>query len=292
MRFSLTVAMCGPDELIPMARAAEAAGWDGVAVPDSVFYPQQVSADYPYTADGSRFWDESTPFVDPFVAVPAMAAATTNLRFVTNVVKLPLRHPLLVAKTLTSVEAMFPGRLALGVGLSWIPEEFSWLGIAKSTRGARLDESIDAIRAHVRTGWSEYHGKIFDEGPLTMSPAPEGPPPILVGGHSEPALRRAAAKGDGWVSAMVSAAEVADFIAKLTALRAEAGRGDEAFEYVVTPTLGPDPDAFASVARSGATESIVAPWFYYGARDLAGKIASIERFAADVIAPTRDRLAG
>jgi alkanesulfonate monooxygenase SsuD/methylene tetrahydromethanopterin reductase-like flavin-dependent oxidoreductase (luciferase family) len=90
------------DHLLPMARAAEAAGFDSITVPDSVFYPETVSAKYPYSADGGRFWPADTPFVDPFVSIAAMAAVTERIRFLTNVVKLPIRDPLMVAKQLAS----------------------------------------------------------------------------------------------------------------------------------------------------------------------------------------------
>lgn len=282
--------MAAADEVLALAAAADTSGYGGVAVPDSVFYPQSVSADYPYTADGSRFWDETTPFVDPLVAIPAMAARTTQVRFVTNVVKLTLRHPLLVAKSLSSLDAMFPGRTALGVGLSWIPEEFAWLGLEKATRGRRLDESLDLLRSTLQPGWVEHHGSMFDVGPLTLSPSAAGAIPLLVGGHSKPALKRAAERGDGWVSAMVSEAEVANFVAGLRDLRAAAGLPWDGYEIVATPIVGPDVDTFCRLAEMGVTEVIVAPWFYYGARDRSARLDAIRRFADEVIVATNERL--
>ena len=89
--------MLPADHYIPMARAAEAAGFHSIAVPDSVFFPETVSGDYPFTEGGERWWAADTPFLDPFVAIPAMAAVTERITFLTNVLKLPLRSPLLVA---------------------------------------------------------------------------------------------------------------------------------------------------------------------------------------------------
>lgn len=285
MRFTLTVAMCPAAEFLPLAQAAEDCGFGGVAVPDSVFYPEQVSADYPYTSDGSRFWTPETPFVDPLVAIPAMAAATEDLRFVTNVMKLPLRHPVLVAKSVGSLCEMFPDRFALGVGLSWIPEEFEWLGLDMSTRGKRLDESIDVLRSLLHRGWVRHEGSMFNAGPLTMSPSPEGPPPILVGGHSAPALKRAVRTGDGWVSAMVDEAQAAELVGALHAQLDEAGRSKEEFEIVLTPTILPSAEGYRRFEELGATELIVGPWFFYGGSTLAEKLAAIERFGAEVIGP-------
>ena len=118
MRFTISLPFTPPDHLLPIARAAEAAGWDAISVPDSVFFPEEVSAGYPYTSDGKRFWPAEAPWPDPWVAIPAMAAATERLSFFTNVMKVGIREPLLVAKTVTSTAAMFEGRIGLGVGLS------------------------------------------------------------------------------------------------------------------------------------------------------------------------------
>ncbi|MEX2395187.1 MAG: TIGR03619 family F420-dependent LLM class oxidoreductase, partial [Actinomycetota bacterium] len=215
MKFTVAFPMFEPSHFLPMARAAEECGFDSIAVPDSVFFPQEVSAPYPYTKDGARFWAPETPFVDPFVAMPAMAAVTERIGFYTNVVKLPLRHPLLVAKQVASIASMFEGRLMLGVGLSWIPEEFAWLHTEKRTRGARTDEAIEIIRAVCKGGFVEFHGQHYDFGPLIVSPTPKQPVPIWVGGHSEPALKRASERGDGWISVNVTTAEIETSIATL-----------------------------------------------------------------------------
>ena len=161
MRWTVPFPMFPADHLVPMARAAEANGFDTIAVPDSVFFPKDVSADYPYSADGGRFWAPDTPFVDPFVAIGAMAAVTERIRFTTNVVKLPIRDPLLVAKQLTSLAALSDNRVSLGVGLSWIPEEFAWTHTDMRTRGKRADEMIEILQlACAGNGpeWFEYHG--------------------------------------------------------------------------------------------------------------------------------------
>jgi probable F420-dependent oxidoreductase len=289
MRFTLSLAMCPPAELLPLARAAEEAGWDAVALPDSVFFPEEVSADYPYTADGSRFWRPDTPFVEPLVAIPAMAAVTERLTFTTNVYKVVLRHPLLVAKALGSLAAMFPGRISIGLGISWIPEEFAWLGQDMHTRGRRLDETVDILRATLRPGYAEHRGREYDFGRLAMSPAPTGPVPIYIGGLSEPALRRAARVGDGWIGTQMAPGDIAATIERLDDLRAEAGRGGEPFEVMVTPLVPATPAAMVDLAAAGVTDVITVPWFYWPGdhHDPAVKRAGIERFATEVIEPVR-----
>ncbi len=261
-------------------------------MPESVFYPEEVSGRYPYTSDGERFWASDAPWVDPWVAIPAMAAATERIVLGTNVTKLPLRHPLLMAKTVGSAAALFPGRIELGVGLSWIPEEFSWLDQDMSTRGARLDEAIDILRAVLGGGWVEHHWRFYDFGRLRVDPAPAVPVPIVVGGHSDAGLRRAARRGDGWVGAQGDLDQIRDLVARLRRARDEAGddavvRPDQPFAIKVTPLVAATPDAMAEVAEAGVTEVITVPWYFFGGdpSDPSVQDESVARFGAEVIAP-------
>lgn len=291
MRFTVSLPFTPADHLLPIARAAEDAGWDAISVPDSVFFPEHVSAGYPYTPDGQRFWPADAPWPDPWVAIPAMAAVTERLAFYTNVMKVGIREPLLVAKTVTSTAAMFEGRIAIGVGLSWIPEEFSWLGQEMKTRGKRLDEGIEILRACLAGGWVEHHGKHYDFDRLMMAPAPKEPVPIYVGGHSEPALKRAARLGDGWIAVQVTPDEIAETVPKLHAFRDEYGTADRPFEIKVTPLVMPTIEAMDELAALGVTDVITVPWFFYGGdpESLDTKLADIARFGDEIITPLRAR---
>lgn len=282
--------MCPPQHLLPLAQAAEESGWDSVAVPDSVFFPENVSADYPFTPDGNRFWDPATPFVDPLVSIPALAAATERLRFITSVLKTPLREPLLVAKSVGSIAAMFPGRVDLGVGLSWIPEEFEWLGQEMGTRGRRLDEQIDIMRLAFDGGWFEYHGQHYDFGRLLMEPSPTEPVPILVGGHSDPALRRAVIRGDGWLGAQLDRKSIDEVLGRLRATLDANDRDPEGFQVIVTPLVAAEPEVFAELADAGITGIITMPWYFMAGdpSDPAHQIGSISWFAETVIEPLRE----
>lgn len=289
MRWCVPFPMFAADHLLPMARAAEANGFDSIAVPDSVFYPERVSAEYPYSADGGRFWPPETPFVDPFVALPAMAAVTERIEFTTNVVKLPIRDPLLVAKQLASIAVLSGERVSLGVGLSWIPEEFAWTHTEMRTRGRRCDEMIDILRLVCGGGgprFVEYHGAHYDFDRLMISPAPERPVPIIVGGLSEPGLRRAARAADGWISVQNSTAEIAQAIADLERYRAEYGRADLPFSLNVLAIDAFDLDGYRRLADLGVTEIQAVPWYFYGGDpdDLAVRVDSLARFADTVIA--------
>ncbi|MCL4292734.1 MAG: TIGR03619 family F420-dependent LLM class oxidoreductase [Acidimicrobiia bacterium] len=292
MKFTLALAMLPADRILPLARAAEAAGWDAVAFPDSVFFPEKVSADYPFTPDGRRFWAGDTPFVDPLVGMPAVGAATERLGLYTNVLKTPLREPLLVAKSVGSLAALFPGRVGLGVGLSWIPEEFTWLGQEMKTRGKRLDEQIEIIRAVLAGGFVEHHGPHYDFDRLRMDPAP-GPGervPIYVGGHSDAALRRAARLGDGWIGAQAGEEELGGLIGRLHGALADAGRDGEPFEVKATPLVEATPDAFARLAAAGLTDVITVPWYFSGGdpHDPRHQLDAVAWFADTVISPLRD----
>ena len=287
MKFTLSLAMTPPEEILTLARTAEEAGWDAIALPDSVFFPESVSADYPYTADGQRFWDGDVPFVDPFVALPAIAAVTEQVQLYTNVYKVVLRQPLVVAKMLGSLAAMFEGRIGIGLGLSWIPEEFAWLGENMRTRGRRLDEIIDILRVTLEPGWAEYHGDQYDFDRLKMSPVPEEPVPIYVGGHSDAALHRAATRGDGWIGANVGRDEIVDLMGRLHAQLEAAERDPTGFEIKLTPLVLADAEAMADVAELGVTDVITVPWLYHGPgpHSLDAKVEHTLRFANDVIAP-------
>lgn len=285
MKFTVAIPMIDPGHYLPLARAAEAVGFDAVAIPESVFYPETVSADYPYTADGSRFWPPETPFIDPFVAMGAIGAVTERLHCYTNVLKLAIREPLLVAKSLSSAAAMSGGRVGLGVGLSWIPEEFEWLGQQMRSRGARTDEAIEIIRLACSGEFVEYHGRHYDFGRLMIRPAAPAPVPIYVGGHSDAGLRRAARLGDGWISALVSSEELASIVPRLIELRREAGREDLPFEIKAICNDVFEVDGFARLAEIGVTDAMVCPWYFYGGdtNSLEAQLESLERFAAEVI---------
>src|SRR5215470_5411211 len=201
MRFSYAESMCAPSHYLPLAKAAEEAGWSSFIVPDSICYPEVSDSKYPYTPDGDRRFLEDKPFLEPFSLIPAMAAVTNRLRFTTFVVKLPIRHPVLVAKSVTSVAVLSGDRFAFGVGSSpWI-EDFQVCGQEWKSRGKRMDEMIEIIRGLARGGFYEFHGCHYDIASVKICPVPERPLPILIGGHAEAAPRRAARIGDGWMHA-------------------------------------------------------------------------------------------
>lgn len=198
MRFSYAESMTDPANYLPLARAVEEAGYSSFIIPDSICYPEVSDSTYPYTPDGSREFLEDKPFLEPFSLIPAMGAVTSTLRFTTFVVKLPIRHPVLVAKQAGSVAVLTGNRFGFGVGTSPWPEDYDVCDVAWARRGKRMDEMIDIIRGLTSPGYFSYDGEIFQLQSVKMSPTPTEPIPILLGGHTEPALKRAATR---WATA-------------------------------------------------------------------------------------------
>lgn len=288
MKFTLSVAMCPLEELTELARSAEQAGFSAIALPDSLFYSEDVAADYPYTADGKRMWNEETPWVDPLVAAGAMGAVTERIRFYTSVLKLGPRNPLLLSRQVASAARLTGDRFGLGIGIGWTPEEFEWCGAPFEHRGPRVDEAIDVLRLILGGGMVEHHGEFFDFDRLRMSPAPAERVPIYIGGHSKRALRRAALRGDGWASAMMSLDQLRETIDRLTELRTEYGRAAEPFEIQAVCVDRFGLDGYREQAEIGVTDAITVPWLLDGHpfdADLQAKKDSIARFGEKIIAP-------
>jgi probable F420-dependent oxidoreductase len=286
MKFTLAVAMNPLDQLVPLARTAEECGFASVALPDSLFFSEQVSSKYPYTPDGSRFWTADTPWTDPFVAAAAMGAATSRIRFYTQVLKLNPRNPILLARQIGSVAALTGNRFGLGVGLGWSPEESLWCGGFFDHRGRRADEAIEIIRLILGGGMVSYSGEFYSFGALRMSPAPAEPVPIYVGGHTEAGLRRAARIGDGWTSAMITFDALRSTIDTLHKLRTEYGRTDRPFEIQAVCVDRFGLDGYRAQADIGVTDAIVMPWVFDGVPfdgPLGAKQDSLRRFADEII---------
>ena len=291
MRFSYAESMTEPSSYIPLARAAEEAGYDSMVVPDSICYPRHSSSVYPFNPDGTRDFLEDKPFLEPFSLIPALGAVTQRLRFVTFVLKLPVRNPVLVAKQATSVAVLTGGRLLLGVGTSPWREDYEVLGVPWAGRGQRMDEEIAIIRGLAAGGYFEYHGAVFDVPPVKMAPVPDRPIPLLIGGHGDAALRRAAQTGNGWLHGGGDPAELPGLLARLAEFRRQAGTADQPFEVHVISLDAYTVDGVHRLAEQGVTDVIVGfRWPYVTGPDtepLAEKISKLRRFADDVIAKVR-----
>jgi probable F420-dependent oxidoreductase len=291
VRFSYAESMISPDHYAPLARAAEDSGYDSMVVPDSICYPERSDSVYPFNPDGTRDFLEDKPFLEPFSLIPALGAVTKRLRFVTFVLKLPVRDPVLVAKQATSVAVLTAGRLVLGVGSSPWREDYEVLGVPWERRGRRMDEELAVIRGLSAGGYFGFSGEIFKIPRVKICPVPDRPVPILIGGHGDAALRRAARSGDGWLHGGGDPADLPGLLARLAGFRRQEGTTGRPFEIHVISTDAYTVEGVRRLEDQGVTDVIVGfRWPYHVGADtepLASKIAKLRRFADTVIAEVK-----
>jgi probable F420-dependent oxidoreductase len=205
MRIGAKVPNSGPlpveRGMAAMAVTLEDAGFESLWVSDHVIMPRHIESRYPFAADGKPTWPSTTPYFDAVVALAAIATATRRAMIGTAVLVLPLRHPVVLAKQVASIDVMSGGRLVLGVGAGWLAEEFEALNVPFGSRGERFEEWVQVMRACWTGEPPAFSGKHYrlPEGVIS-EPAPGRHIPVLVGGHSPVALSRAATVGDGWVA--------------------------------------------------------------------------------------------
>ena len=293
MRFSYAESMTDPSFYVPLARAAEEAGYHSMVIPDSICYPRHADSRYPYNPDGSREFLEDKPFLEPFSLIPALGAVTSRIRFVTFVVKVPVRNPVLLAKQATSTAVLTGNRLVLGVGTSPWREDYDVLGVDWVRRGRRLDESIAILRGLAAGGYFEHHGDLCDVPAIKIAPVPAAPIPVLVGGHSDAALRRAARLGDGWMHGGGDPADLPRLLARLADLRRQAREDERSappgeYQIHVISVDAYSVDGLRRLEEQGVTDVIIGfRWPYTTGPDtepLTQKIDNLRRFADEVIA--------
>jgi probable F420-dependent oxidoreductase len=288
VRFTYAEAMTDSSFYLPLAQAAEAAGYTSITVADSLAYPKESDSVYPYTPDGSRTFLEDKEFIETFVLCAAMGAVTTRLRFTPFVLKLPVRPPVLVAKQAASVAALTGNRLGLGVGTSPWVEDYDIMGVPFARRGRRMDECMDVIRGLTAGGYFEFHGEFYDIPAIKICPVPSEPIPLLVGGHADLALRRAVVRGDGWMHGGGPPEELDALLTKLDKIRRAEGLQDKPFEIHVISLDAYTPDGIKRLEDRGVTDVIVGFRVPYivgpDTQRLDTKIEHLNRYAEQVIA--------
>ena len=289
MKFVCSLYRVPADQYVPIARAAEEAGFEAVSLSDHLVHIGEVRSRFPYSEDGARPWAAEDDFPDVWVATAMMAAVTRRLRFLQAVYVLPARDPFSTAKALGSLAHLSGQRVALGFGVGWMREEFELMGLDFERRGARAEEMIGLMKA-LWTGESvDHRGEFFRVEGVSMRPAAGGPIPILCSGESAAALRRAARIGDGWI-APISVSTPSLLAARLETIqshRRESGRASTAFSVYWTLGETHEVEALRSLARLGVTHCFVSPWRFTAAQTLSieEKCDLIARFGRDTIAP-------
>ncbi len=257
MRFTFMESMCDPSHYQPLAVAAEAAGFDGFGLADSIMFPKESDTRYPYLASGNREFIGASPMIEPFVLGATLAGATSTIEFVTFVAKLAVRNPVLTAKTVSSLAVMSNNRFRFGVGLSPWPEDFEVCGMPWEKRGRRMDEQIEIIRGLLSGEYFAYDGEFHDLREIKINPVPTEPVPIYIGGHSDAALKRAALIGDGWMHAGGDADALEPLLAKLQRFREECGTVEKPFATYVISMDAYTPDGIERLAEAGVTDVVV-----------------------------------
>lgn len=285
MDFAVVGAFLPTEELKPIAIAADELGYASFAIADHVVDLEELQTPYPYEADGSRRWDFECEWPDPWVLVGALSAVTTRITFFTSIYVASMRSPYQVAKSVGTAAVLSGGRVRLGVGVGWCREEFDLLGEDFTTRGKRTDEGLDLARRLWTEEWVASDGPFYPTPKLTMSPRPAAAVPILIGGMSEVALRRAA-RYDGWIGDVCSTEHAIGYASRLRELRADAG-GEGPPTVVAALNDALLPDQFAAAEAGGVTDVMTMPWLYYYGRSasLDQKLDGLERFANDVLKP-------
>lgn len=285
MKFVISAAFQPPEHMIPIAKAADEAGYAAIASSDHAVYPETLDTPYPYTEDGTRRYDETSHFPDPWVLAGALSSVTERIRFTTNVYVLPMRNPFMAAKQVATAAALSNDRVTLTIGVGWSNLEFELVGQAFRRRGARADEMIEVMRKIWTGDWVEHQGEFYQFDRLKLTPPhPKAEIPIWVGGISDFALKRAA-RNDGWLSDLQTSAEILECIEKVRGYRRELGR-DETFDVMASASDAHDVDGYRRLEEGGVNHVLTMPWAYYHGLtdDLDKKVDGIRRFADDFVA--------
>ena len=270
MKFGVMFANTGfgssPDGAVALARAAEAGGFETLWTVEHVVVPSGYESAYPYDASGKMAGGaEAFDLPDPLIWLTWAAAHTERIRLATGVLVLPQRNPVVTAKELATLDHLSGGRMTLGVGAGWLAEEFAALGVPFAERGARLDEYIDVLREL----WAPsddaekatVDGRFVSFERCIMRPRPvNGTIPIVIGGHTPVAARRAGRRGDGFFPASGTIDELAELFAIVRAEADAAGRDPDAIELSTGAMGRPGPkldERLAQLADLGVTHAVV-----------------------------------
>jgi probable F420-dependent oxidoreductase len=259
MDFWLNIGFIEVENVIGVARAAEEAGYVGISMSDHIVHPALITSKYPmsYSEEGGAHWDKDTPWVDTWVTIGAMAAATTRLRLGSGVMVGPLRHPGHLGKAVSTAAGIAgPGRIVCGLGAGWMKEEFDFVGEDYETRGPRLEEEIVVLRKLWTGTMVEHSGEYYQFKSLQMSPPPPDRIPIWIGGNSNVAIRRAAGQ-DGWFGVHRELDKTLELVQKVKARRADSELANDPFTVAIA---GHRIDAdLCKALEDGGVDTVVAP---------------------------------
>jgi probable F420-dependent oxidoreductase len=256
MKFGIALGRLNPAFFVEATLAAEELGFESVWLPEHLIFTEAMSSS-PHPGEEHPPVPPTTPIFDAFAYLAYLAGRTSRLRFGTHVYNLALRHPFVAARAVQTVDIVSGGRLEVGIGASWLRQEWEAVGLDFHTRGRRLDEALGVCQRLWTEPTVEHHGEFFDFAPVVFEPKPvQRPWPRLhIGGESDAALRRAARLGDGWIGMAHTLSSITAPVARLRELRPTSER----FEVSVGGPVS-TPDDAAAWAEAGVDRLIVSPW--------------------------------
>ncbi len=255
--FSNTGYAVRPEGATALATIAEDLGYESLWTVEHVVVPADYESEYPYSPTGRMPGTEDAPIPDPLVWLTWVAAHTTRIRLATGILILPQRNPVVLSKELATLDLLSGGRLTLGVGVGWLREEFEAIGVPFDERGPITDEYIEALRVLWQDAEPTFHGRYVDFARARMHPKPVQSPtiPIVVGGHTKAAARRAGRLGDGFFPGRAAPEQLSELVAVARAAAKDAGRDPHALE--ITCGTVPDVDAISRLADDGIARVVV-----------------------------------
>ena len=284
MKFGLMYANAGPfafpEMLTHLAQTAERVGVESLWTVEHVVIPVGYASTYPYDPSGKIQAPDQVPIPDPLVALGYVAGVTKKIRLATGIVILPQRHPLYIAKEVATLDVLSHGRVILGIGVGWLAEEFDALGIPFAERAARTAEMVRALRSLWKDEAEPFQGKFYRWPKVESHPKPVQKPgvPIVVGGHTELAARRAARYGDGFFPGVAEDTKLKDILAIMADECRKLGRDPKTIE-ISAGRAAPDLDGVKRLRDLGVSRFMVPPPAY----DPDGITKGLERLG-DLIA--------
>jgi probable F420-dependent oxidoreductase len=275
-----------PDLITTVATNAERLDFATVWAPEHVVFLERFASQYPYARGASVPIPTTTPLLNPLLALTYAAAHTKRIRLATGICLVPEYNPLLLAKLAATLDYLSNGRFALGIGIGWLQEEFKAMGIPWERRAKRTREYIEAMRA-LWGDQTSYVGEFVNfEGALSYPKPIKGAKlPILVGGQTEAALKRAASYGTGWCGFNLTPSETADAVARLRTLLKENGRDPRDFEYIVAATPQSTPADLPAYRDAGVDQVDLTPVFRHPLATDAEIVALLEELAHQWVVP-------
>jgi len=277
LAFASSIAIDGA-QTMEICRRAEAAGFESLWGGEHVIMPSTIESSYPYTKDGKIPAQPDTPIPDPLIWLAFAAAAAPTMRLGTCILIVPQRNPLILAKELATLDQLSGGKVELGLGVGWLEEEFDALGVPWERRGARNDEYIEAMRALWSGPEVEFHGEFVDFPKVTCSPRPvQTSIPILVGGDSEVAIRRAVRLADGYFPGEGDLERLAGLIERVRRAAEDAERDPDSIEInAMFSTQMADPAAGVEKMLELGVGRIMVPAFFFAG---PGGLDRMDQFA-------------